>query len=191
MPTAGPAQGEVGSTTERPAHQEATQEIPEHQEPTQKAPGHQEPTQETPEHQEPTEEAPGHQEATQESPVHQVTSRQAEASCKPEEDSSVCESAAYGGETPLLGTAGSTLEEKAAQETDVLPAEATKTQEHVTKRPQEKEDLDQGESLPTLGPDNLGLGLEETGQEKELLVLGLKETKRRSVNFVAHSCTGP
>ncbi|KAF4799843.1 torsin 1A interacting protein 2 [Turdus rufiventris] len=129
--SAGPAQGEVGSTTERPAHQEATQETPEHQEPTQKA--------------------PGHQEATQESPVHQVTSRQPEASCKSEEDSSACESAAYGGETPLLGTAGSTLEEKAAQETDVLPAEATKTQEHVTKRPQEKEDLDQA----VLGHENV------------------------------------
>ncbi|NXD40548.1 TOIP2 protein, partial [Copsychus sechellarum] len=103
IPTAGPAQGEVGSKAEHP----------------------------------------GHQEATQEAPGHQVTSRWPETSCKPEEDSSVCESAADGGETTLLGSAGPTLEEKASQETEVLPEESDKTREGVSERPLEKEDLDQ------------------------------------------------
>ncbi|NXC85188.1 TOIP2 protein, partial [Cercotrichas coryphoeus] len=116
IPTAGPAQGEVGSTAECLGHQEATQE------------------------------APGHQEATQEAPGHQVTRRWPETSCKPEEDSSVCESAADGGETTLLGSAGPTLEEKAAQqlqETEVLPEECDKTREGVSERPLKEEDLDQ------------------------------------------------
>ncbi|NXM84536.1 TOIP2 protein, partial [Oenanthe oenanthe] len=113
IPTAGPAQGEVGSTAECPVQQEATQE------------------------------PPGHQEATQEPPGHQVTSRWLEVSCKPEEDSSVCESAADGGETTLLGSAGPTLEEKPAQETEELPEESDKTREGVSERPLEKEDLDQ------------------------------------------------
>ncbi|NWY63734.1 TOIP2 protein, partial [Erithacus rubecula] len=129
IPTAEPAQGEVGSTADCPVHQEPTQETP----------------------------------------GHQVTSRWLEVSCKPEEDSSVCESTADGGETTLLGSAGPTLEEKAAQETEVLPEESDKTREGVSERPLEKEDLDQGEFVPTLGPDNLGLGLEEAEQEKEFL----------------------
>ncbi|XP_053806758.1 torsin-1A-interacting protein 2 isoform X1 [Vidua chalybeata] len=110
---AGPAQGEVRSTAECPVHQEATQETPEHQEATQEALG------------------------------HQVTGRCPETSFKPEEDSSVCESAADGGETTLLASAGPTLEEKAAQETDVLPEESDKTREGVSERPLEKEDLDE------------------------------------------------
>lgn len=89
----------------------------------------------------------------------------------------MCQLAAGGGETTLLGSAGPTLEEKTAQEIKILPEESDRTREGVSERPLEKQDLDEGESLPTLGPDNLGLGLEEAEQEKELLVLGLKETK--------------
>ncbi|NWT72670.1 TOIP2 protein, partial [Prunella himalayana] len=101
IPTAGPAQGEVGSTAKCPVHQEATQETL----------------------------------------GHQVTSRWPETSCKPEEDSSVCESAADGGETTLVGSVGPTLEEKAAQETEVLLEESDKTREGVSARPLEKDDL--------------------------------------------------
>ncbi|NWZ63902.1 TOIP2 protein, partial [Acrocephalus arundinaceus] len=121
IPTAGPAQGDVGSTAELPVHQESTQETPEHQEATQEAPG------------------------------HQVTSRWPETPCKPEEDSSVCESAADGGETTLLASAGPALEEKTAQETKVLPEESDKTREGVSERPLEKEDLDEA----GLGHDNV------------------------------------
>lgn len=46
-------------------------------------------------------------------------------------------------------------------------------------------------SLSTLGPDDLGCGLEEAEQEKELLVLGLKEINRWDVNFIPHSWAGP
>ncbi|NWW59926.1 TOIP2 protein, partial [Ifrita kowaldi] len=123
IPTAGPAQRELGSTAERPEHQEPTQETPEHQEPTR----------EIPEHQEPTREALG----------HQVTSRGPETSCKPEKDSSVCESTADGGETALLGLAGPTVEEKAPQETEVLLEESDNTREGVSERPLKKEDLDE------------------------------------------------
>ncbi|NXA94150.1 TOIP2 protein, partial [Melanocharis versteri] len=100
-------------------------------------------TQETPEHQRATQEAPGHQRATQEAPGHQVTSRWPETSRKPEEDSSVCESTADGGGTTLLGLAGPKVEEKAAQETEVLPEESDKTREGVSERPLEKEGLDE------------------------------------------------
>ncbi|NXB79602.1 TOIP2 protein, partial [Donacobius atricapilla] len=121
IPTAGPVQGGVGSTAENPVHQEPTQETPEHQEPT------------------------------QETPEHQVTRRWPETPCEPGEDSSVCESAADGGETTLLGSAVPTLEEKAAQETEVLPEESDKTREGVSERPLEKEDLDEA----GLGHDNV------------------------------------
>ncbi|NWW29307.1 TOIP2 protein, partial [Falcunculus frontatus] len=113
IPTAGPAQGELGSTAEPPVHQEPTRETPEHQEPTQEALG------------------------------HQVTSRWPETACKPEEDSLVCEPTTDGGETTLLGLAGATVEEKAPQETEVLPEESDKTREGVSERPLEKEDLDE------------------------------------------------
>ncbi|NXB34472.1 TOIP2 protein, partial [Eulacestoma nigropectus] len=103
IPTAGPAQGEVGSTAEHPEHQEPTRETAE----------------------------------------HQVTSRWPETSCKPEEDSSVCESPADGGETALLGLAGPTAEEKAPQETELLPEESDKAREGVSERPLEKGDLDE------------------------------------------------
>ncbi|NXO10119.1 TOIP2 protein, partial [Oriolus oriolus] len=122
LPGAGPAQDEVGSTAGHPEHQEPTQETPEHQEPTQG----------TPEHQEPTREAVG----------HQLTSRWPETLCKPEESSSVYEATADGGETALLGLAGPTVEEKAPQETEVLPEESDKTREGVSERPLAKEDLD-------------------------------------------------
>ncbi|XP_063262657.1 torsin-1A-interacting protein 2 isoform X2 [Prinia subflava] len=121
LPGAGPAQGEVGSTAKLP------------------------------EHQEPTQEPPVHQEATQEALGHQVTSRWPETPCKAEEDSSVCESAADGGETTLLGSAGPTLEERAAQETEVLPEDSDKTREGVSERPLEKEGLDEAE----LGHENV------------------------------------
>ncbi|NXT61836.1 TOIP2 protein, partial [Chaetops frenatus] len=123
IPTAGPAQGEVGSTAELPVHQVPTQRTPELQEATQEANEHQEPTQGTPE--------------------HQVTSRWPETSCKPEEDSSLCETTVDGGQTTLLGLAGPTAEEKAAQEAEVLPEESDKTREGVSERPLEKEDLDE------------------------------------------------
>ncbi|NXY18942.1 TOIP2 protein, partial [Atrichornis clamosus] len=111
IPTAGPAQGEVGSTAERPAHQEPAQDTLEDQE----------------------------------------TSRWPETSCKPEEDSSVCESTAEGGETTLLGLAGPTVEEKAPQETEVLLEESEKTRDSVSERPLEKENLDEA----GLGHDNV------------------------------------
>ncbi|NXC02525.1 TOIP2 protein, partial [Orthonyx spaldingii] len=113
IPTAGPAQGEVGSTAEHPVHQKPTQETPEHQEPT------------------------------QETPEHQVTSRWPETSCKPEEQSSVCESTADGEETTLLGLASPTVEEKGPQEIEALLEESDKTREGVSERPLEKEDLDE------------------------------------------------
>ncbi|XP_066048239.1 torsin-1A-interacting protein 2 isoform X2 [Chamaea fasciata] len=108
-------------------------------------------TAELPGHQEATQETPGHQDASQETPGHQVTSRWPETPCKPEEDSSVCGSAADGGDTTLLGSAGPTLEERAAQETEVLPGESDKTREGVSERPLEKEDLDEA----GLGRDNV------------------------------------
>ncbi|NXH40199.1 TOIP2 protein, partial [Dicaeum eximium] len=121
IPTAAPAQGEVGSTAEHPVNQKPIQETPEHQEATQEALG------------------------------HQGTSRWPETFCKPEEDSSVCESAAEGGEATLLASAGPTLEEGAAQETEVLPEESDKTRELVSERPLEKEDLDEA----VLGHENV------------------------------------
>lgn len=51
----------------------------------------------------------------------------------------MCESAAEGGETPL----GPTVEEKAAQETEVLPEESDKTRKGVSESPLEKEGLDE------------------------------------------------
>ncbi|XP_015492304.1 torsin-1A-interacting protein 2 isoform X2 [Parus major] len=98
-----------------------------------------------------TAEHPVHQEASQEAPGCQVTSRWPETSCKPEEDSSVYESAANGGETTLLGSAGPTLEEIGAQETAVLLEESDKTGEGVSERPLEKEDLGEAE----LGHENV------------------------------------
>ncbi|NXD23196.1 TOIP2 protein, partial [Spelaeornis formosus] len=103
------------------------------------------------EHQEPTQETAEHQEPTQETLEHQVTSRWPETSCRPEEGSSVCESAADGQETTLLSSAGPTLEEKAAQEIEVLPEESEKTQKGVSEGSLEKEDLDEVE----LGHENL------------------------------------
>ncbi|NXX36529.1 TOIP2 protein, partial [Nicator chloris] len=138
IPTAGPVQGEVGSTAEHPVHQEPTQETPEHQEPTQEALG------------------------------YQVTSRWPETPCKPEEDSSVCESAAVGGETTLLGSAGPTLEEKAAQGTELLPEESDKTREGVSERPLEEEDLDEAglgrENVESRGDNSVH---QETWEQQE------------------------
>uniref|UniRef100_A0A8D2MRJ1 Torsin-1A-interacting protein 1/2 AAA+ activator domain-containing protein n=1 Tax=Zonotrichia albicollis TaxID=44394 RepID=A0A8D2MRJ1_ZONAL len=88
-----------------------------------------------------TAEHPEHQKHTQETPGHQGTGRLPETSCKPEEESAVCESAAGGAETTLLGSAGPTLEEKPAQE--IEPEESDKTREGVSERPLEKQDLDE------------------------------------------------
>ncbi|NXM68009.1 TOIP2 protein, partial [Serilophus lunatus] len=102
IPTAGPTQGEVGSTAQHPVHQEPPQETLE----------------------------------------HQVTSRP-ETSCKPEEDSSVRESAADGGETTLPDLDGLTVEEKAPQETEISLEESGKTRDGASERSQEEEDLDE------------------------------------------------
>ncbi|NWW11350.1 TOIP2 protein, partial [Oreocharis arfaki] len=138
IPTAAPAQGEVGSTAEHPVHQEPTQETPEHQEPAREALG------------------------------HQVTGRCPETSCKPEEDSSVCESAADGGETALLGFAGPTVEEKAPQESEVLLEESDKTGEGVSERPLEKEGLDEaGLGLGNVDSKGGSPVLQETQEHQE------------------------
>ncbi|XP_063021451.1 torsin-1A-interacting protein 2-like isoform X1 [Melospiza melodia melodia] len=90
-----------------------------------------------------TAEHPEHQKPTEETPGHQGTSRWPETSCKPEEESAVCESAAGGAETTLLGSAGPTLEEKPTQQIEVLSEESDKTREGVSERPLEKQDLDE------------------------------------------------
>ncbi|KAM7014588.1 torsin-1A-interacting protein 2-like isoform 2-T2 [Passerculus sandwichensis] len=90
-----------------------------------------------------TAEHPEHQKPTKETLGHQGTSRWSETSCKPEEESAVCESAAGGAETTLLGSAGPTLEGKPAQQIEVLPEESDKTREGVSERPLEKQDLDE------------------------------------------------
>ncbi|NWT19888.1 TOIP2 protein, partial [Vireo altiloquus] len=95
------------------------------------------------EQQEPIKETPEQQEPNQEALGHQVTSRWPETSCKPEEDSPVCESAADGREAVLLGVVGPTVEEKAPQEAEALPEESDKTREGVSERPLEKQDLDE------------------------------------------------
>lgn len=82
----------------------------------------------------------------------------------------MCESAADGGETTLLGSAGPTLEDKHAQEIKVLPEESDKTS--VSERPLEKQDLDEGESLPTLGPDNFALAYRRQSRRKSCWFLG-------------------
>lgn len=109
----------------------------------------------------------------------------------------VCKSpTADGGEMTLLDSAGPTVEEKVPQETEVSLEESGKTRDGVSERSQEEDDLDEGESLPRCvqpfqNADNLGLCLEEAEQEKGLFVLVLKETKRRSANFIPYSQAGP
>ncbi|NWH54959.1 TOIP2 protein, partial [Fregata magnificens] len=91
-----------------------------------------------------TAEHPVHQEPTQETLEHQVTSRWPETSCKPEEDSLVCESpTADGGEVTLSDSAGSTVEEKVPQETEVSLEASRKTRDGVSERSQEEDDLDE------------------------------------------------
>ncbi|KAM6128584.1 uncharacterized protein FYN12_005319 [Phoenicopterus ruber ruber] len=91
-----------------------------------------------------TAEHPVHQEPTQETLEHQVTSGCPETPCKPEEDSLVCKSpAADGGETTLSDSAGPTIEEKVPQETEVSLEESGKTQDGVSERSQEEDDLDE------------------------------------------------
>ncbi|XP_027596449.1 torsin-1A-interacting protein 2-like isoform X2 [Pipra filicauda] len=94
-----------------------------------------------------TAEHPVHQEPTQETLEQPVTSR-SETSCKPEQDSSVREPSAGGGETTLPGLAGPTLEEKAPQETEILLEEAGKTRDGASERSQEEKDLDEAGLAP-------------------------------------------
>ncbi|XP_017671416.1 PREDICTED: torsin-1A-interacting protein 2 isoform X2 [Lepidothrix coronata] len=93
-----------------------------------------------------TAEHPVHQEPTQETLKQPVTSR-SETSCKPEQDSSVCEPTAGGGETTLPGLAGPTLE-KAPQETEILLEEPGKTRDGASERSQEDKDLDEAGLAP-------------------------------------------
>ncbi|NWI24714.1 TOIP2 protein, partial [Sula dactylatra] len=89
-----------------------------------------------------TAEHPVHQEPTQETPEQQVTSRQPETSCKPEEDSLVCESPTTdGGETALSESAGPTIEGKVLQETEASLEESGKTRDGVSGGSQEDNDL--------------------------------------------------
>ncbi|NXA69819.1 TOIP2 protein, partial [Mohoua ochrocephala] len=120
-----------------------------------------------------------HQEPTQEALGHQVTSRWPETSCRPEEDSSVCESTADGRETTLLGLAGPTVEEKAPQETEVLPEEPDKTREGVSERPLEKGHLDEA-GLGHGDVDSKGDGpvQQETREQQE--TAGQCESPRRA-----------
>ncbi|NWI58816.1 TOIP2 protein, partial [Calyptomena viridis] len=85
---------------------------------------------------------PVHQELPQETLEHQVTSRP-ETCCKPEEDSSVHESTADGGETTLPGLAGPTVENKAPQEAEISLEESEKTRDGASERSQEEKDLDE------------------------------------------------
>ncbi|XP_051662492.1 torsin-1A-interacting protein 2-like isoform X1 [Manacus candei] len=94
-----------------------------------------------------TAEHPVHQEPTQETLEQPVTSR-SETSCKPEQDSSVREPSAGGGETTLLGLAGPTLEGKAPQETEILLEEPGKTRDGASERSQEEKDLDEAGLAP-------------------------------------------
>ncbi|NXX21244.1 TOIP2 protein, partial [Podargus strigoides] len=89
-----------------------------------------------------TAEHPVCQQSTQETLEHQVTSRWPETSCKPEEDSLVCETPAAAGEgMTQLDLAGSTVE-KVPQETEVSLEESGKTRDGVSERSQEEYDLD-------------------------------------------------
>ncbi|KAM9009473.1 torsin-1A-interacting protein 2-like isoform 3-T3 [Ara ararauna] len=90
-----------------------------------------------------TAEHPVHKEPTQETLEHQVASRWPETSCKLEEDSSVCESATPDGDTTLSDLAGPTAEEKVHQETEIALEESGKTNDGVSKRCQEEDDLDE------------------------------------------------
>ncbi|NXN75161.1 TOIP2 protein, partial [Himantopus himantopus] len=90
-----------------------------------------------------TAEHPVHQEATQETLEDQVTARGPETSCKPEEDSLVCKSpTAHGGETTLLDSAASPVEENVPQETEVSLEESGKTRDDVSDRSQKEGDSD-------------------------------------------------
>ncbi|KAM9283158.1 torsin-1A-interacting protein 1 [Morus bassanus] len=89
-----------------------------------------------------TAEHPVHQEPTQETLDQQVTSRQPETSCKPEEDSLVCESPTTdGGESTLSDSAGPTAEGKILQETEASLEESGKTRDGVSGGSQEDDDL--------------------------------------------------
>lgn len=95
-----------------------------------------------------TAEHPVHQEPTQETLEHQMASRWPETSCKLEEDSSVCKSPTPDRDTILSDVVGPTAEEKVHQETGIALEESGKTSDGVSKRCQEEDDLDEGESLP-------------------------------------------
>ncbi|XP_025751602.1 torsin-1A-interacting protein 2 isoform X2 [Manacus vitellinus] len=101
--------------------------------------------------------------STAEPPVHQEPTQET-----PEQDSSVREPSAGGGETTLLGLAGPTLEEKAPQETEILLEEPEKTRDGASERSQEEKDLDEAGLAPGKmdskgdNPDH-----QETGENQE------------------------
>ncbi|XP_064310572.1 torsin-1A-interacting protein 2-like isoform X1 [Phalacrocorax carbo] len=116
-----------------------------------------------------TAEHPVHQEPTQETLEHQVKSRQPETSCKPEEDSLVCESATTdGGETTPSDSAGPTVEEVAPQETEVSLDESGKTRDGVSEGCLEEDNLGQA-SLAHDKMDGKGDSLvhQETWKDQE------------------------
>ncbi|NXP24736.1 TOIP2 protein, partial [Scytalopus superciliaris] len=112
-------------------------------------------------------ESPAHQEPTQKIPEVQVTSRP-ENSCKPKEDSSVCEPSAGGGKTTLPGIAGPTMQEKAPQETEVSLEEPGKARDGVSERSQEKDNLDEaGLALGQMGSKGDSPVHQETWENQE------------------------
>ncbi|NXC73434.1 TOIP2 protein, partial [Anhinga anhinga] len=91
-----------------------------------------------------TAEHPVHQEPTQETLEHQVTSRLPETSCKPGDDSLVCESPNTDGrEMTLSDSAGPTVEKKVPPETEVPLEESGKTRDGVSEGCQEEDNLDE------------------------------------------------
>ncbi|KAM9379470.1 torsin-1A-interacting protein 1 [Phaethornis superciliosus] len=86
-----------------------------------------------------TAEHPVIQEALEQTLEYQVTSRWPGTSCKPEEDSLVCESPAADGEMALSGPAGPRIEEKIPLETE----ESEKTRDGGSERSPGEEDLDE------------------------------------------------
>ncbi|POI26511.1 hypothetical protein CIB84_009740 [Bambusicola thoracicus] len=94
-----------------------------------------------------------HQEPPQESPEHRVTSTWPETSCRPEEDSSVCQPpAAHGGEETLTEldspTVESPQETQVPQETELPLEESGETKDDTSERSQEENDLDRDLNAP-------------------------------------------
>ncbi|NXG72124.1 TOIP2 protein, partial [Baryphthengus martii] len=115
-----------------------------------------------------TEEHPVHREPTEETFEHQVTSKQPETSCKPEEDSLVCQSpAADRRETTVSDLAGSRVEQKVPQEAEVSLEEPGKTRDSVSERSHEDDNLDEAR-LAYDKPDSKGDShVHQGGQENQ------------------------